>query len=354
MGISNRFDPEPAQKKDKKMTPKQRIMAALNLEEPDKVPFADWTDPGIRQRLTRALGHESLDDAQFHAKMGMDAICYVEDDYIAPQFCKKLYDEQGGAHLQGEGLIKTEKDFNEIFKLNDPRQPGYFEKAKRYVDRFGDSGLAIFAGMRTGMMNTIFSMGLVEFSMALYKNVKLIETILDRYIEWNIEVAEGLTDAGVDFLVCYDDIAFNTGPFFSPKVFQEIFLPRMKRFAGTLTLPWVFHSDGNLGVLFDDIVSMGMNGFNPFQPDVMDIFKYKKAYGDRLCLWGNVDLKYTLSEGTEAEVENEVKEKIKALAPGGGYILATANSITDFCKVENILAMVRAKETYGGYPIQID
>jgi uroporphyrinogen decarboxylase len=70
-------------------------------------------------------------------------------------------------------------------------------------------------------------------------------------------------------------------------------------------------------------------------------------------MWGNIDLKYTLSFGTEDEVETEVKDKIKALAPGGGFILATANSITDFCKVENILTMIRAKEKYGRYPIQI-
>lgn len=337
--------------KEKKMTPKQRIMAALNLQEPDKVPFADWTDPGIRQKLVRALGYESLDDAQFHAKMGMDAICYAEDEYMAPQFCKKLFDEQGVAHLQGKGLVTNEKEYNENFILTDPNQTGYFDKAKQYVDRFGGSDLAIFAGMRTGMMNTIFSMGLVEFSYALYDNVKLIETILDRYIDWNIRIAEGLTAAGVDFFVCYDDIAFNSGPFFSPNVFREIFLPRMKRFAGSLTIPWVYHSDGDLGILFDDLLSLGMNGFNPFQPDVMDIIKYKKQYGDRLCLSGNIDLNYTLSGGTVEEVETEVRNKIKALAPGGGYILATSNSITDFCKVENILAMVQAKEKHGQYPI---
>jgi uroporphyrinogen decarboxylase len=335
------------------MTPRQRIMAALNLQEPDKVPFADWTDPGIRGELTRAMGYDSLDDAQFHTKMGMDAICYAEDDYMAPQFCKKIIDEQGAAHLLGEGLIKSEKDFEEIFVLTDPNKPGYFNKAKRYVDRFGNSDLAIFAGMRTGMMNTIFSMGLMEFSTALYGNVKLIETMLDRYIDWNIRVAEGLIEAGIDFLVCYDDIAFNSGPIFSPKVFREIFLPRMKRFADTLTIPWVYHSDGDVSIIFDDLLSMGMNGYNPFQPDVMDIFKYKREYGARLCLWGNIDLKYTLSAGTEDEVETEVREKIKDLALGGGYILATSNSITDFCKVENILAMIRAKEKYGSYPIQI-
>ncbi len=335
----------------KKMTSKQRIMAALNLQEPDKVPFADWTDPGIRQKLVEALGYESLDDAQFHAKMGMDAICYAEDDYLAPQFCKKIFDEHGVAHLQGEGLITNEKEYNEFFILSDPKQADFFDKAKRYVDRYGDSDLAIFAGMRTGMMNTIFSMGLVGFSYALYKNVKLIETMLDRYIDWNIRVAEGLTAAGVDFLTCYDDIAFNSGPFFSPDVFRDIFLPRMKRFAETLTIPWVYHSDGDLNILFDDLLSMGMNGFNPFQPDVMDIVKYKKEYGDRLCLWGNIDLNYTLSQGTTEEVEVEVRERIEALAPGGGFILATSNSITDFCKVENIFAMVQAKEKYGRYPV---
>jgi hypothetical protein len=154
------------------MTPKQRIMVALKLQEPDKVPFADWTDPGIGKELTRAMGYDSLDDAQFHAKMGMDAICYVEDDYIAPQFCKKIIDEKGAAHLLGEGLIKNEKDLGKIFVLNNPDQPGYLDKAKRYVNRFGSSDLAIFAAMRTGMMNTLFSMGLMEFSMALYKNVK--------------------------------------------------------------------------------------------------------------------------------------------------------------------------------------
>ena len=53
-------------------------------------------------------------------------------------------------------------------------------------------------------------------------------------------------------------------------------------------------------------------------------------------------------------MEAEVREKIKALAPDGGYILATSNSITDSCKVENILAMIQAKEKYGRYPIQID
>ncbi|MBT4265048.1 MAG: hypothetical protein HOD85_12655 [Deltaproteobacteria bacterium] len=124
----------------------------------------------------------------------------------------------------------------------------------------------------------------------------------------------------------------------------------MKKFASTLKLPWVYHSCGNVGRAFDDIMEFGMNGFNPFQPDVNDIFEYKETYGDKICIWGNIDIGHTLTRGTVEETIDEVKEKIARLAPGGGYMMATSNSITDYCKVENVLAMMAAKEKYGKYP----
>ena len=161
------------------MTPRQRVMAVLNLEIPDKVPFADWIDPGIRKTLAAHFGDINMDDVQFHKRLGADAICYMESDYLAPQFCKKLIDEKGVEHLQSEGLIKTQKDMGK-FILPDVTAPGYFDKAKQYMDQYGDSGLAIFGSMRTGMMNTIFSMGLVEFSIALFENIPFIEEMLDQ------------------------------------------------------------------------------------------------------------------------------------------------------------------------------
>ena len=85
----------------------------------------------------------------------------------------------------------------------------------------------------------------------------------------------------------------------------------------------------------------------------MEMKAMKDKYGDRVCLWGNIDLIYTLPTGTVEEVETEVKQRIKEAGPGGGYILGTANSITDFCKVENVLAMAEAVKKYGTYPINI-
>jgi uroporphyrinogen-III decarboxylase len=95
-----------------------------------------------------------------------------------------------------------------------------------------------------------------------------------------------------------------------------------------------------------------MSGIHPIQPSAMDIKQVKAGYGHRVCILGNVDLDYTLTLGTPAEVDQEVKEKIEALAPGGGYIIASANSLPDYCKTENVLAMAQAIERYGKYPVE--
>ena len=335
------------------MTPRERIMTALALKEPDCVPFADWIDDPVKQNLLKAMGEPQLDDAEFARHLSMDAICFGAKRYLAPQFCKTAIGADGREILTDEGLIHTDADLDKMI-LPDLSDESYFDDAKRYIDTYGNQDLAIFFGIRPGMMNTIYSMGWMDFSIALAENVKLVETIFDRYIDWNCELVEKMQPLGFDFITAYDDIAYNSGPMFSPNILRELFLPRLKRLANSITIPWVYHSDGDLGRIFDDLLTLGMNGFNPFQPPLMDIEKYKDDYGDRICLWGNIDLVYTLSHGTVEEVEAEVKQRIKKLAPGGGYILASANSITKFCKPENVLAMAEAKNKYGWYPIQID
>ena len=86
----------------------------------------------------------------------------------------------------------------------------------------------------------------------------------------------------------------------------------------------------------------------------MDLKEAKAKWGDRVCLWGNIDLVHTLPNGTVAEVEAEVKQRIKDAGAGGGYICASANSVTEYCKIENVLAMTNAVRKYGVYPLNLD
>jgi uroporphyrinogen-III decarboxylase len=92
-----------------------------------------------------------------------------------------------------------------------------------------------------------------------------------------------------------------------------------------------------------------MNGLANIEPNAMDIGELKKKYGQRLCLMGNIDLHYTLTQGSPEETAAEVKQRIQEIGPGGGYILASSNGLTAYCKPENVLAMNEALLKYGYY-----
>ncbi|RIK41555.1 MAG: hypothetical protein DCC57_18850 [Chloroflexi bacterium] len=141
---------------------------------------------------------------------------------------------------------------------------------------------------------------------------------------------------------------------FSPRVFRTLFLPHLRRVADAVKgegFPWIVHSDGNLMPLLDDLLTLGFDGLHPLEPGAMDIEAVKREYGQRLCLVGNIDLHYTLTLGAPAEVEAEVKRRIETIGQGGGYMISSANSITSYCKIENVWAMIRAIRKYGAYPL---
>ncbi len=85
----------------------------------------------------------------------------------------------------------------------------------------------------------------------------------------------------------------------------------------------------------------------------MDIAELKRRVGDRLCLIGNIDLGYTLTRGTPAEVDAEVRERIRTVGPGGGYCVGSSNSITSYVPLANYNAMREAVFRYGRYPLQL-
>jgi len=112
-----------------------------------------------------------------------------------------------------------------------------------------------------------------------------------------------------------------------------------------------FHSDGNLFPLLPDLMTLSMNAIHPIQPAAMDIARMKREYGNRVSIAGNIDLDYTLTLGTTDEVDAEVRQRVETVGPGGGYMVTSANSLTDYCKIENVLAMAEAVKKYGKYPM---
>ncbi|MEG1537257.1 MAG: uroporphyrinogen decarboxylase family protein, partial [Clostridiales bacterium] len=150
----------------------------------------------------------------------------------------------------------------------------------------------------------------------------------------------------------YDNICYNSGPVFSPKMYRQIFLPWEKQVAQACRLPWVCHMDGNISKIIEDMLTLGMSGLHPIEPEPgLGLSEMKQRYGKQVCLWGNVDLQYILPYGTEAETIADVQRCLRQGGAGGGYIIGSSNGLPNYCKTANILAMASAIAEYGWYPL---
>jgi uroporphyrinogen decarboxylase len=116
----------------------------------------------------------------------------------------------------------------------------------------------------------------------------------------------------------------------------------------------MYHSDGKLDTVLEDIIGCGFDAMHPIEPKAMDIVEVKRKVAGRITLIGNIDLGYTLTRGTPAEVDAEVKERIRTVGPGGGYCVGSSNSIPSYVPLANYNAMREAAFRYGGYPLKLD
>ena len=154
-----------------------------------------------------------------------------------------------------------------------------------------------------------------------------------------------------------DDIAFNTGLLVNPKYLRKYVFPwykKMGKICREKGIGFIFHSDGDCTEAMEDLIDCGFHGFNPIQPNAMDIVEVKRRWGKKLCLIGNINLDSTLTLGTPDDVRAEVYERIRTIGPGGGYMVSSSNSITDYVPVANMRALLDATYEFGKYPIQLE
>jgi uroporphyrinogen decarboxylase len=151
-----------------------------------------------------------------------------------------------------------------------------------------------------------------------------------------------------------DDLAYTEGLIVSPQVYRRHLFPWMRKIKAVCRerdLPLLFHSDGDLWEVMDDLIEIGVNALHPIEPKAMDIAEVKRKVGGKLCLIGNVDLGYTLTRGTPAEVRAEVRERIRTCGPGGGYCVGSSNTVTNYVPLANYKAMIEAAKEFGRYPL---
>ncbi|MCC7265190.1 MAG: hypothetical protein IT369_22005 [Candidatus Latescibacteria bacterium] len=341
------------------MTSRERLLAAFRRETPDRVPYCEV---GVSGQVIHALsggrlggGEEGGVDAMdsrgsqlenaISALLGRDHVCYR----VAPPIPAERHAGADGIPFYGDGALQSLADLDRL-QLPDPEGEALWGAAEAFQRGAGERATGVTS--RAGFSPVYLAMGMEPFAVALHENLALVEGVLERYTDWAAGVARQASRRGFDFFWTSDDLAFKTGPLLSPAMFRRIFVPHLRKVADALTIPWVFHSDGDLSQVLPDLADLGVAAINPLEPEAMDIVQVKKDWGHRFCLLGNVSV-HLLAVGTPAEVEAEVGRLLREVAPGGGYVLSSGNSLASYCRPENVQAMLAALTRWGAYPISI-
>ena len=344
----------------------ERMEKALRLEgEPDRVPFIEgWIDYRVASAFLGKPIRSISDWVEFWWKAGYDFI-HIVPPYSFPSprrevhFTYSLYEDKETTRAwveQHKGAITNEEEFS-AYDFPSPEEVDYsiIEETRKALLE----GMKIITGTGGIFEEVSFAMGFETLALSLYDEPKLVAKVFDKVGEILTEITDIAAEACEDALGALwlsDDIAYTEGTFFSPSVYRKYLFPWYKRFGEICRkyeVPFLFHSDGKLWGVLDDLIECGVNAIHPIEPKAMDIREVKERYGDRLCILGGLNLDYPLSRGTPQEVEEEVKRLIKEIAPGGGYCLGSSNSIPEYVPLENYKAMLESGLKYGRYPISL-
>jgi len=193
-------------------------------------------------------------------------------------------------------------------------------------------------------------MGFETFAMAVYEQPDLIAALFEKTSELILSMFDTMADMDwVGILWYSDDIAYSANLMISPRFFRQHFFPLLAHIGGLAKkrgIPLIYHTDGVLWDVFDDIIAAGVTAIHPIEPKSMDIREVKQRFGSRLCLCGGIEVDL-LARGRTDEVAKITHEYLQELSQGGGYCAGSSNSIPEYVDVMNYLTMVKTTHEFN-------
>ncbi|MBN1541835.1 nucleoside 2-deoxyribosyltransferase [candidate division KSB1 bacterium] len=250
---------------------------------------------------------------------------------------------------EGKGIITSDKEFDRFV----------WAKVEDEMFRDFDAAAALLPpGMQVvGQYGDIFTftwefMGFETFSFALVENPGLVQNIFERVGGIIVELFARMAQYDcVGALFYSDDIAYQSGLMISPQALRTYLFPYMRqigRICRDRDIPFIYHSDGKMWDVMDELVDIGIDALQPIEPQAWDIREVKDRYGDRFCLIGNIDVDL-LARGKPEEVAAEVSRLLREVAPGGGYCVGSGNTVPDYVRFDNYRAMLETVWENGAY-----
>ncbi len=358
------------------MNSRERIMTALDLGTPDRVPTWDWFDEAVTIGVAEILelkGHSAVTTLRKgdETEQAIDLYCRVVE----------ALDVDGTSNVYNTSLKALNKDFGRDkygrgYILSDNGMPAIIEAAVSSMQELNCYDMVSrieqsdFAGLRKVIerlgsdrahclnLNGPFQeawnvMGGMEKTMlGFIEAPELVHGVLEEVTRFNKVLMDEAVHIGVDFFMIDGDLCGNDYPLMSVEHFRSFILPYKKQLvdhAHALGRKIVKHSDGMVWSIMDDLINIGFDGFHPVQPQCMDLKTTKAHLYGRLCVFGNVDCLDLLVFGEPEQVVQATRQCILEGSPGGGHILCSSNSLHPGCKPENVIAMFNTAKNFGSY-----
>ena len=346
------------------MTSRDRVLAAFTHREPDRVPAWCGSSEEFWAKAKRELG---LDDEGLRVRFG-DDFRRVFARYAGPEVplaAEATSVTPFGVQRTGLGygqpmshpLAQTTLGGMHEYPWPDPHWIDVSHiraEAEAYDGRY-----AILGGDWSPFWHDLIDLlGMENMYLQMYDEPLLIDTILQRMVDYYATVSQRIFDAAgevIDVFFIGNDFGSQKGPLLGKEMFCRFMLPHLKRLVNLghdYRLKVMMHCCGGFAELIPAMIEIGLDGLHAVQPSCrgMDLRRLKAEFGDKILFNGGIDSHHVLIEGTPDSVRRKTREVLDIMKPGGGYVAgASHDTILEETPVENVLAMFDAIGEFGVY-----
>jgi uroporphyrinogen decarboxylase len=335
------------------MNHREIIQAVLAGEPPPYVPWSMGFTLEATEKLRAYYTPRSLDEVLDNHLVGVGSgvgfFTDIGDDHVRDVFgvvWDRSVDKDIGVVVDQVLPEPTLKGY----EFPDPVGSVFFDGIEDHLARTSDQYRIFHLGF--SLYERAWTMrGMAELMMDFLDHPKFVHELFNAIADWNIAQVRKAVTYDIDAVYFGDDWGQQRGLQMGPKLWHEFVYPQLKRMYAAVKEAGkriFIHSCGDVDELFDDLVAIGLDCFNPFQPEVMDVYALMERYRGRLSFHGGMSTQRTLPYGTVDEVVAETR-RLLAAGASGNYIFAPAHAVEGDVPVENMVAMIETVQAQENY-----